>query len=85
MNRNVLAAALVATAGLAGCNQPAPAEPVGKYIIYQEAGVSGSIKLNTVTGEASMLIPSDTEVLHNGVTLDGKPLVWRKIANSTGG
>lgn len=79
-------AAIAALLTLAACdsvNQQEPPEPVGKYVIYQEAGVAGSVKLNTVTGEAYMLIPSDNEILHNGVTLNGKPLVWRKIANST--
>lgn len=75
--------ALATLLALAGCNEkPHEVEPVGKYIIYQSAGVSGSIRLNTVSGEASMLIPSDAEIMHNGVTLDGKPLVWRKIATS---
>ncbi|MFS0709888.1 hypothetical protein [Brevundimonas phoenicis] len=79
--RRIIIAAAFGGACLAGCDQQS-AEPVGKYVIYQEAGVAGSIRLNTVTGEAHMLIPSDTEMMHNGVTLNGKPLVWRKIANS---
>ena len=81
--RQIIIAAALAGACLAGCDQQQEsAEPVGKYVIYQEAGVAGSIRLNTVTGESYMLIPSDTEMMHNGVTLNGKPLVWRKIANS---
>lgn len=82
--RQIIIAVTLAGACLAGCDkQQETATPVGKYVIYQESGVAGSIKLNTVTGEAYMLIPSDNEMLHNGVTLNGKPLVWRKIANST--
>jgi hypothetical protein len=83
MKRTSIAVALLATIGLASCEQNAvEVEPVGKYVIYENAGTSGTIKLNTVTGEAMMLIPSDNEIMHNGVTMGGKPLVWRKIANS---
>jgi hypothetical protein len=69
---------------ITGCDEQKadPAEAVGKYVIHYNPGTTGSIRMNTVTGETFMLIPSDTEIMHNGVLLDGKPLVWRKISNS---
>ena len=70
---------LAALPMLAACGQGAT-EPVGKYIIYHDPGIVGSIRLNTVTGEARMLVPTDTPPLTpNGATFDGKPLVWTPI------
>lgn len=78
--------ALSALAMLAACDQQqaAETEPVGKYVIYQQSGQIGSIRLNTVTGDTSMLIVNEADALQDGgVTFDGKPLVWRKINSST--
>lgn len=79
--------ALAALAMLAGCGQQQaePAEAVGKYVIHPAPGAVGSFRLNTVTGDTWLLIESTSEILPSGgVTSNGKPLVWRKINNSTG-
>ena len=83
MKRLTALAALTAFAFISGCEKQEPPEPVGKYVIYQNANTYGTFRLNTVTGDVSMLIPSDTELMHKGVTMDGKPLVWRHVADST--
>lgn len=78
--------ALSALLSLAACDQQQTpkVEPVGRYILYQQPGQIGSIRLDTVTGDASMLIVNEADALQQGgVTFDGKPLVWRNINGST--
>ena len=81
----VVAAGLLLSA-CEGSSPTAPPSPaavveVGRYQMSREGGTVGTIKLDTVSGEAWILVPDkdDAPANYEGPLLGNKPMSWASI------
>ena len=74
------AAILLGAATLAACGQEPETNDVGKYQILTSYQPAGTIRLNTETGQAELLVASDGPVSGSNVAvLNGQQRVWARI------